>query len=189
MTKKYVIKEIKFQVAVDAKWVDPKLTKVLDMLDWDEIESELSTYNDAVVLPGTLEEHAVVDGEVVPDPEDFLGSPSLHFEIWETAYTDGSGDTALWFVPDLFNGVYVRNRGKENWFILGYEDGDNDKSVRRINAQTIKNGIRAVIKGEVTPLQTMLANMQEDGDVSHILDTDDCDIIIQHGLFGKQIFG
>lgn len=189
MTKKYVIKEIKFQVAVDAKWVDPKLTKVLDMLDWDEIESELSTYHDAVVLPGTLEEHAVVDGKIVPDPEDFLGSPSLHFEIWEAAYTDGSGDTALWFTPDLFNGVYVRNRGKENWFILGYENGDNNKSVRRIDAQTIKNGIRAVIKGKVTPLQTMLANMQEDGDASHILDTDDCDIIIQHGLFGKQIFG
>ena len=40
----------------------------------------------------------------------------------------------------------------------------------------------------MNPLQKHLKDMQRDEDVSHILDTDDCDLIIQYGLFGKQVY-
>ena len=192
MTKKYIIKEIKFQVAVDATWTwdNPNLTNVIDMLGWEEIESNLSGYHNAVVLPGTLQEHSVIDGKVIPHGEDFLGSPSLHFEIWETAYTSGHGDLAMWFTPEKHEGLTMRNQGKENWFVLGHDDGGDEK-IKRIDGRTVKNGIRSIIRDKkvgMNPLQKHLKDMQRDEDVSHILDTDDCDLIIQYGLFGMQVY-
>lgn len=189
MTKKYIIKEIKFQVAVKAKYENPNLTSVLNMIEWDLLEGDLSCA-DAVILPGSIEEHNVVDGRVMQDPEDFLGSASLHYDIWESAWTDGYGDIAHWFTPSRYENSFVRNRGEENWFVVGNED--DETKITRIDAGIVKQGIRSIIRDNsnyvVRVLQERLSNMQRDEDVSTILDTDDCDIIIQYGLFGKQVY-